>query len=189
MREVGFTSVMIVPLVARGQTLGALTFVSAESKRHYTPADLKLAEELALHAALAVDNARLYEASRNERERLQVTLASIGDAVIATDEVGRVTFVSRAAEDLTGWTQQEASGRPLEDVFKIINETNREPVESPVAKVLREGTTVALSNHTLLIRRDGMEIPIDDSGAPIRAADGSISGVVLVFRSGSKPQG
>lgn len=183
MRAVGFTSVMIVPLVARGRTLGAITFVSAESKRHYTEADLAMAEELAAHAALAVDNARLYEEARTEHERMRVTLSSIGDAVIATDEAGRITFVGAAAEQLTGWSQQEAQGRPLEDVFKIINEHSRETVESPVTKVLREGVTVGLANHTLLIRRDGLEIPIDDSGAPIRASDGTITGVVLVFRS------
>lgn len=183
LRDIGFTSLMIVPLVARGRTLGAITFVSAESKRHYTQADLVLAEELAAHAALAVDNARLYEEANAERERLRVTLASIGDAVIATDETGRITFVGAAAEQLTGWNQEEAKGRPLEEVFKIVNEYSREPVENPVEKVLREGVTVGLANHTLLIRRDGLEIPIDDSGAPIRASDGSITGVVLVFRT------
>jgi PAS domain S-box-containing protein len=186
MREVGFTSVMIVPLVARGRILGAITFVSAESKRNYTPADLSMAEELATHAALAVDNARLYEEARAERERLRVTLSSIGDAVIATDERGCITFVGAAAEQLTGWTQEDARGKPLEEVFKIINESSREPVENPVTKVLREGVTVGLANHTLLIRRDGMEIPIDDSGAPIRSSDGQIAGVVLVFRSVDK---
>jgi PAS domain S-box-containing protein len=120
--------------------------------------------------------ARLHE----QRERLQTTLTSIGDAVIVTDAQGRVTLMNPAAEALTGW--QEAAGRPLEEVFRIANEQTRQPVESPVTRVLREGVVVGLANHTVLIGRDGTERPIDDSGAPVRGAAGDIVGVVLVFR-------
>jgi PAS domain S-box-containing protein len=115
-------------------------------------------------------------------ERLRVTLASIGDAMIATDERGCVTMMNGVAQRLTGWSEAEAIGHPVEEVFAIINEHSRQPVESPVGKVLREGVVVGLANHTLLIARDGTERPIDDSGAPIRDADGSLIGVVLVFR-------
>ena len=117
-----------------------------------------------------------------EKERLAVTLQSIGDAVIATDDGGRVTVINAVAEQLTGWTSAEAIGRPLEEVFRIFSEDSRLPVESPVKRVLREGATVGLANHTALVARDGRERAIADSGAPIRDPDGNVSGVVLVFR-------
>jgi PAS domain S-box-containing protein len=122
--------------------------------------------------------------SRSElrRETLQVTLLSIGDGVIVTDVDGNVTSLNPVAEALTGWRQSHAMGLPLEDVFHIINEETRAPVESPVAKVLEHGRIVALANHTVLIAKDGGERPIDDSAAPIRAADGTLLGVVLIFR-------
>ncbi|HVE89636.1 MAG TPA: PAS domain S-box protein [Burkholderiaceae bacterium] len=116
------------------------------------------------------------------RETLQVTLLSIGDGVVVTDTEGRVTSLNPIAEALTGWKQRDAGGLPLEDVFQIVNEETRKAVESPVAKVLEHGRIVALANHTLLIAKDGTERPIDDSAAPIRAADGTLLGVVLIFR-------
>jgi PAS domain S-box-containing protein len=117
-----------------------------------------------------------------QRERFRVTLASIGDAVLATDVNGRVSFLNPAAEQLTGWTSPEAQGRALEEVFRIINEETRGPAKNPVARVLREGVIVGLANHTLLISRSGKEIAIGDSAAPIRDIRGNIAGVVLVFR-------
>ncbi len=124
---------------------------------------------------------RADEKARKSEEWLSTTLKSIGDAVIATDAAGRVTFINPVAQALTGWTEGEARGHTLQEVFHIVNEETRAEVESPVAKVLREGTIVDLANHTLLISRDGAEIPIDDSGSPIRDAAGNIIGVVLVF--------
>ena len=125
---------------------------------------------------------RAEAAAREQQELLHVTLASIGDAVIATDALGRVTFLNAVAERYTGWTQSQAEGKPLAEVFVIVNEATRAAVESPVAKVLREGVTVGLANQTVLIARDGSSRPIDDSGAPIRDAEGRVLGVVLVFR-------
>lgn len=122
------------------------------------------------------------ERLREQREWLRVTLASIGDAVIASDTEGRVTFLNSVAEHLTGWTQTEAQGRPLRTVFHIINEQTRKPVENPVAKVLRDGAIVGLGNHTVLVAKDGTERPIDDSAAPIQDAAGKLIGVVLTFR-------
>jgi PAS domain S-box-containing protein len=122
------------------------------------------------------------DAERGQREHLRVTLNSIGDAVIATDATGHITFINPVAESLTGWTEPEANGKHVEEVFKIINEESRQAVESPVTKVIREGNIVGLANHTLLMTRDGREVPIDDSGAPIRGVQNEISGVVLVFR-------
>jgi PAS domain S-box-containing protein len=125
-------------------------------------------------------------AVNEQREWLRVTLASIGDAVIVTDRGGRVTFLNPVAEALTAWHHDDALRQPLEAVFQIINEQNRQPVESPVARVLREGTLVGLGNHTNLIARDGTERPIDDSAAPIRDSQGQVGGVVLVFRDVSE---
>ena len=122
------------------------------------------------------------EQTREARDWLQTTLASIGDAVIATDAKGRVTFLNAVAEALTGWTQEQAAGLPLEQMFVINNEETGAPVESPVSKALREGRIVGLANHTRLTAKDGRQIPIDDSAAPIRDAQGNIAGVVLVFR-------
>ena len=121
-------------------------------------------------------------ALREQTELTRVTLASIGDAVIATDAAGGIVFMNPVAEALTGWRQAEAGGKTLDEIFVIVNEATRATVESPVAKVLREGMVVGLANHTLLIARDGTPRPIDDSGAPIRDASGNILGVVLVFR-------
>jgi len=118
----------------------------------------------------------------HESEWLSVTLYSIGDAVIATNTSGCVTFMNPVAESLTGWSDKEAAGQPLDVIFNIINEDTRQTVESPVPKALREGVVVGLANHTLLIARDGTERPIDDSAAPIRNAAGQVAGVVLVFR-------
>ena len=121
-------------------------------------------------------------ALRESEESLATTLHSIGDGVLATDTAGRITRMNPVAERLTGWPQGEAHGRPVAEVFRIVNEQTRAPAEVPVAKVLASGALQGLANHTLLIARDGTEWPIADSAAPIRAADGQVSGVVLVFR-------
>ena len=121
-------------------------------------------------------------ALQESEQRWATTLSSIGDAVIATDVTGTITFMNTVAEELTGWTLPEASMKPVTKVFNIINEYTRSEVESPVVKVLREGMVVGLANHTILVKKDGTEVPIDDSGAPIRDKDGSTTGVVLVFR-------
>ncbi len=113
---------------------------------------------------------------------LSTTLKSIGDAVITTDKKGIVTFMNPVARSLTGWHDGEAIGKPLKDVFNIINEKTRKPVKNPVSKVIKSGSIVGLANHTILIAKDGTERPIDDSGAPIRDEGGKIIGVVLTFR-------
>ncbi len=115
-------------------------------------------------------------------QRWATTLSSIGDAVIATDIQGKVSFMNPVAETLTGWTLGEAKGKSIKKVFKIINQKTRRPVVSPVSKILSSGLVVGLANHTILVRKDETEIPIDDSGAPIIGGDGKVSGVVLVFR-------
>ena len=122
------------------------------------------------------------EARKKAEKQLAITLESIGDAVISTNSSGKISFMNPVAEKLTGWTLQEALDQPSSIIFNIINEYNREKVENPILKVLITGEILGLANHTILIRKDGTEVPIDDSAAPIRDKDGSLLGVVLVFR-------
>jgi len=123
-----------------------------------------------------------------EQERLAVTLRSIGDGVIATDTVGNIVFLNKIAEDLTGWKNKEARGRPSSEIFNIINEKTGEKCVSPVQRVLELGRIVGLANHTALIARDGTLRSIADSGAPIRDRESKVIGVVLVFRDVSNEQ-
>ncbi len=124
---------------------------------------------------------RAEEELRLQREWFQVTLSSIGDAVVTTDIQARVTFLNPIAEQMTGWKLAEATGRSLEEVFNIIHENTRLPAENPVRKVLREGIILGLANHTALIARDGRETAIEDSAAPIRDSAGNVTGAVMVF--------
>ena len=121
-----------------------------------------------------------------QAENLRTTLYSIGDAVITTDANGAITNLNPVAESLTGWTNPEAIGQPLERIFRIVNEATRQTVESPATRALSKGTIVGLANHTILIAQDGFERPIDDSAAPIRTRSGAIAGCVLVFRDVSE---
>jgi PAS domain S-box-containing protein len=140
------------------------------------------ARRLAVEQAARQETERGAEAVRAERERLRVMLECIGDAVIATDDAGKVTLINPVGQVLTGWSQAEAVGQPLETIFRIQNEQTGQPAENPVARVLREGIVVGLANHTVLISRGGTARPIDDSAAPIRGATGHVSGTILIFR-------
>jgi PAS domain S-box-containing protein len=178
----------VVPLVAEGRAMGILT-VGFLEPRHFSPDYREFVRTFAQQAAQAFARAHRLEAAQAAAalaERLRASLAttmrSIGDAVIATDATGAITLMNGVAESLTGYSEAEARGKPLPQVFHIVNEHTRALVANPVEKVLETGGVVGLGNHTLLVRRDGKEIPIDDSGAPIRAEHGPIEGVVLVFR-------
>ncbi len=129
---------------------------------------------------------RAAELIPDQRELLHATLTSVGDAVITTDTEGRVRFLNQVGQQLTGWTQDEAAGQPLDVVFRIVNHETRQPVENPALRALKEGAIVGLANHTLLISRDGTERPIDDSAAPIRNEGGALAGAVMVFRDVSQ---
>jgi PAS domain S-box-containing protein len=145
--------------------------------------DISARKAAELERAEALERERSARLSAEHAESLlTTTLRSIGDAVIATDLEGRVTFMNPIAEALTGFAFREARGRPLSDVFSIANEETRRPLANPVERVLREAVIVGLANHTVLVRPDGREVPIDDSAAPIRDPDGTMLGVVMVFR-------
>lgn len=148
------------------------------------------AEEARAHAAeqreaalRAEEEARV--AGAENEARLAVTLNSIGDAVIATDVDGRITLLNRVAQSLTGWSETEAIGQPIDRVFAVLDDQGQ-PLESPVARVVREGVVTGLAHHATLVSRDGRSIPVEDSAAPIRAPDGGLLGVVLVFRDGTE---
>jgi PAS domain S-box-containing protein len=125
---------------------------------------------------------RAQDALKESEQRWATTVSSIGDAVITTDLAGKINFMNHVAEELTGWTLTEAQQKPLGQVFRIINEQSRVEVENPVTRVLKENRVFGLANHTILVRKNGVEIPIDDSGAPIKEKDGKVTGVVLIFR-------
>jgi len=130
----------------------------------------------------------LYQTERESREaheKFETILYSIGDAVMVTDDQARICQMNPVAEHLTGWKESEALGHSVKDIFNIVNQETRQPVENPVWRVLRDGKIVGLANHTVLIARDGTERPIADSGAPVRDNQGTVSGVVLVFRDQS----
>jgi PAS domain S-box-containing protein len=170
-----------VPLIAEGSPVGLL------GMGFYAPRTFSLDERtfvatLGHQCAQALLRALRREGEEEAQRWFTTTLRSIGDAVIATDPEGRVTFVNPVAEQLTGYPEKDAIGRHLDDVFRVFSEQTGLPVESPVARVLREGSIVGLANHTVLRSRNGREVPIDDSGAPIRSDDGKLHGVVMVFR-------
>jgi PAS domain S-box-containing protein len=140
---------------------------------------------LALFGFLFFNNRRrlqIYKSLYLTKKEFQTTLYSIGDGVIVTDARGKIKNLNVVAEQLTGWTEADAKNRDIEEIFNIVNFDTRAKVENPVHRVIEEGIVVGLANHTLLISKDGKEFPISDSGAPIKEEDGTLSGVVLVFR-------
>jgi PAS domain S-box-containing protein len=178
-KQEGMVAFAGYPLVVADRLVGVMAMFS---RHNLSDSTLEAMSSVANGVALGIERKSAEEGRRQQQEWLRVTLASIGDAVIATDTEGRVTFLNPIAEALTGWSQDDAHGQPLEAVFPIVNERTRQPVENPVEKVLREGVIVGLANHTVLVARDGTERPIDDSAAPIRDGAGRMLGVVLIFR-------
>jgi PAS domain S-box-containing protein len=184
----GFRPALLVTSV--GYLACHYLFIEPRGTIHFSTADAVGLVAYAFTCALIVaigEAMRYAQAGANTRgELLRVTLGSIGDAVITTDMHGRVTYLNPVAESLTGWTQPDALGKPLEAVFRIINEQTRHTVESPATRALRDGIVVGLANHTLLVTKHGAERPIDDSAAPIRNERGVVSGCVLIFRDVSE---
>ncbi|HPC35838.1 MAG TPA: PAS domain-containing protein [Candidatus Marinimicrobia bacterium] len=139
-------------------------------------------EQVRFVIELALSNLKSEQNSIKRQALLSTTLKSIGDAVITTDEKGLIAFLNPVAEKLTGWSSQEATGKPLLEVFNIINESTGKKPPNPIKRILDKGLVIELANHTVLISRNGQKIPIDDSGAPIKDEFGNILGAVLVFR-------
>jgi PAS domain S-box-containing protein len=178
-RREGMISFAGYPLTLEGKVLGVVAFFA---KHALSEGVINELEPIADGIAQWIKRKQAETALAQQQEWLNVTLRSIGDAVLAADIKGDVTFMNPVAETLTGWKLSEALGMPSTAIFNIIDEKSRKAVESPVAKALRENRTVGLGNHTVLVAKDGTERPIDDSGAPIRGPNGEINGVVLVFR-------
>jgi len=170
-----------VPLIVEGRPVGLLGMGFYREQR-FSVEERRFAETFAKLCGQALLRAVRRDSEFVARRWLATTLQSIGDAVITTDNAGLVTFMNGVAERLTGWADADARGRPLPEVFQIFSEQTGQAVENPVTKVLRDGAVVGLANHTLLRTKLGAELPIDDSGAPIRDEAGVIYGVVLVFR-------
>jgi PAS domain S-box-containing protein len=178
-RREGMISFAGYPLTLEDKALGVVAFFA---KHELSLGVINELEPIADGIAQWIKRKQAETALAQQQEWFNVTLRSIGDAVLATDIEGKVTFLNPVGEELTGWRLSEALGKPSTAIFNIIDPKNRQPVESPVTKAFREKRTVGLANQTILVAKDGTERAIDDSGAPIRGADGEISGVVLVFR-------
>ena len=173
------------PLAALNQ--GARALESGEMSTRIPPqGSPELVHVINTFNRMATSLETAQDSLRQESERLSVTLSSIGDGVLTTDVESRITFMNPLAEALTGWEMKDAMGRTAAEVFRIISESDRSTVHSPLERCLREGIVVGLANHTLLIAQDGSERPIADSAAPIRHRDGKIIGAVLVFRDQTK---
>lgn len=177
-RREGMVAFAGYPLLVGEKLVGV---VALFARRPLMEDTLRATAAIASGIAQTIERARAQERLRVSEEWLSTILKSIGDGVIATDAVGRVTFINPVATALTGWSADAAKGMRVDTVFNLIDESMRPSVESPVAKVLREGTAVALANHTLVCHRDGSETPIEDSAAPIRNERNALAGVVLVF--------
>jgi PAS domain S-box-containing protein len=179
--EHGYESVALVPIRLGDMILGLIHI--ADKRTDMVPIDLvNVLEDVAPQIGLSIRRLWAEDELAKEKERLEVTLRSTGDGIIATDIEGKVVLLNRVAEKLTGWTQKEAAGRAIREVFCVLDERNRQPIPNPVENVIKTGRVIGLVNHALLISRDGTEIVIADSGAPIHDERGRIFGVVLVFR-------
>ena len=174
-----FAITELADLISMIVFLASATLISCMAETTYrAQARANKAEE---QARLLAERERAEERMREQRERLKVTLASIGDGVLSTDTEGKVTFINPVAAVLTGRTLEEAFGQPVQSIFRTINEKTRAPADDIVERVLKEGNVVNPANHTVLVTPDGREIPIEDSAAPIKDSEGKVLGAVLVF--------
>ena len=180
--EEGMESALLVPLMARGEIVGGISGLGKQGGQSFTQEDHDLLVIFANQISIAIDNARTFRELTEEKERTEITLNSIGDAVIATDMDGNIVRVNTIACGLLGWSVDELINKPLSDVFKIHNSDTQETVDDPVSMVIENGEIVGLANHTVLTDRNGREYQIADSAAPIKLEDGEMLGVILVFR-------
>jgi len=169
-------------VTAEEKRIGIIAVDNYITRRNINETSAHLFSIIGAGMARTLVNVALRESLAAEKERLAVTLRSIGDGVITTDTKGKVTLMNRVAEKLTGWTEEEAVGKQLTKVFQTVNERTREKLENPVKRVLETGEVADFDDNTILIAKDGAELVVADSGAPVRDEKGSIIGVVLVFR-------
>ena len=165
--------ISMVVFLASGTLISSLAEATYRAQARANKAETQL--------KITAERKKAIAALQESEERYRVTLSSIGDAVVATDASGLVTFLNPIAAQMTGWESGAASHQPIQNIFRVINEQTRQPAQNVVERVLREGNIVNLANHTALISRDGREIPIEDSAAPIKDSSGNLVGVVLVF--------
>lgn len=167
----------------QGQLFGTLSFSRQQPlNQEFHLGDLEFIKLMAQWIGLALTHDQRENALWEAKERAQVTLASIGDGVITTDTQGIVTYINHIAEELTGWSQDEARGKPLTDIFIVVHEKTRDVITNPIIECLQNNKTVELAANAVIIRRDGSERAIEDSAAPIRDRNGNTLGAVLVFR-------
>jgi diguanylate cyclase (GGDEF)-like protein/PAS domain S-box-containing protein len=169
-----------VPVLEGGRVVAAVGI--ANKKTNYTDRDQMTLSLVMSNVWALIRRRRSDELLKKEKDLFKTTLLSIGDAILATDEQGKVIVINEVAQDLTGYKSSEAIGKNHEEIFNIIHEKNRKRMEAPVRKVLKTGKTIAMANHTILISKSGREYPITDSAAPILGENGEIRGVVLAFR-------
>ena len=169
-------------LVCAVVSIGLVNYYIMPPVAQFEVPSLRETYELLVFALTATTISALAARGRQSRLTLEATVASIGDGVIVTDQHGRVRFLNAVAEHLTGWTAREARGQPVSDVFNVVREETREPEPNPAERALRERIVVGLPNHTLLVQRNGPELPVADSGAPLRDQYDRMIGAVLVFR-------
>ena len=185
LKPLGISAMLDVPVKLAHDMMGVACFEHIGGSRTWQPDEIQFGTFIANQFAYALASAgrkRAEEDLVHEKERLLITLRSIGDGVIVTDADCRVVMLNPTAELLTGWTEDAAKAKPLPEVFHIINERTQEPCENPAQKAIRTGEVISLANHTVLVAKNGGRRAIADSGAPIRNARNEIIGVVLVFR-------
>ncbi len=182
MPVIGALSVLVLPLVVEDKLVGVLAFSSSKPQFNLTEEMVQRVQIVSQVFAAALLRQKTERRLAEEKERLAVTLKSIGDGVITTDIMGYVTSLNDEAEKITGWHLEEAKGKMIDEVFCIIDETTGQPIPSPILKVLQTNTAVTLGAHTVLIDKNSGRKLITDSGAPIKDNRGNIIGAVLVFR-------
>jgi PAS domain S-box-containing protein len=182
-RAQGLVSFAGYPLLVDDELVGVIGMFARKALSETTVDALQTVSQA---LAVGIQRKQAQEALREQSEWFRVTLGSIGDAVVTVDTNARITYLNPIAEALTGWTSHDASGKPLGEVLRLVNETTREHAVNPIDRALAEGLIVGLANHTTLLARDGREIPIEDSAAPIRSPAGEIMGAVMVFHDVSE---
>lgn len=187
-QQFGAKSILYYPFSFRENGWYMMVFHQIKCRRDWRKIELDFISTVAKHVEVAIQKLNFLAERKKaeqeiweEKERALVTLQSIGDAVITTDLMGNIEYINPVAEGLTGWSLDESAGRPLADVFNIVDEETGDMVEDPVKKCIREGSITGIANHTELIHRDGRRFSIEDSASPIRNRNGEIIGAILVF--------